>query len=282
MALIDRIHDLNRSLPGKRYYRLWVNGQALGDIDTQLLPDLDSDLFVINEKSKRIDIVFPVEARSQFEKRIEAFFARYFQAKQLNGRRGEYYAVASRFQGQVHFLLEREALSLLGLRGYGVHISGYVRKNNTIHMWIAKRAAHKTASPGKFDQIAAGGLPYHLSPMANVIKECKEEASIPEPLASQAIPVSALSYRYDLPIGLRPDVIFNYDLLLPDDFTPCINDGEVAAFELVAIDDILRCIADSTDFKFNSAAVIIDFAIRHGVITPEHPDYIELQSGLRV
>ena len=33
------------------------------------------------------------------------------------------------------------------------------------------------------DHIVAGGLPYGITHMDNVIKECEEEASIPEDLA---------------------------------------------------------------------------------------------------
>jgi len=38
--------------------------------------------------------------------------------------------------------------------------------------------------------------------------------------------------------------------------------------------------SDTTAFKFNCAAVNIDFFIRHGILHPEHPDYIEIQRGL--
>ena len=36
---------------------------------------------------------------------------------------------------------------------------------------------------GMLDHIVAGGLPHGITPMDNVIKECEEEASIPEDLA---------------------------------------------------------------------------------------------------
>jgi hypothetical protein len=35
------------------------------------------------------------------------------------------------------------------------------------------------------------------------------------------------------------------------------------------------------DFKFNCSLVVIDFLIRHGVITPADPDYFDLVTGLR-
>lgn len=280
MALIDRIHDVNRSMPQRVYYRLFANGVAVGFVDTQLLDDLDTDLFHIQTAQQRIDMQFAANEREIFEERLEAFFKDYFSRHQLTGWRDEYYSVSRSFASKRLFLLERAALSYLGITGYGVHINGYVRKADGIHMWVAKRSKNKPTSPGKLDQIAAGGQPYDIGLLENVIKECEEEASIPRALAKQAQPVSAISYRYDLAVGLRPDVIFNYDLCLPEDFVPQVNDDEVESFECYPMPELLDLITHSRQFKFNSAVVVIDFAIRHGLITAEHPDYLALQAGM--
>ena len=63
--------------------------------------------------------------------------------------------------------------------------------------------------------------------MENVVKECQEEAGIPEELAKHAKPAGAVSYAYLEDEGLKQDVLFVYDLLLPEDFVPQPNDGEV-------------------------------------------------------
>ncbi len=280
MSLLDRIHDVNRCLPNRQYYRLYANDKAIGWTDTQMLDELPSDIFVINRQQQRIDMAFAAFERQDFETKINGFFCDYFAKYQLNGWRNELYAVAESFGSETLFLLERAALSFLGITGHGVHINGYVEKDNEIFMWIGKRAKDKPTCPNKLDQIAAGGLPYNITPKENVIKECQEEASIPKHLAESAKPVSAISYYYDLPIGLRPDVIFNYDLKLPADFIPRPNDNEVDSFQLYPIAELLDIIANTQDFKFNCAVVVIDFAIRHGIITAEHPDYLALQSGM--
>lgn len=280
MALLDRIHELNRALPNRKYFRFYVNGKAVGFVDTQILPELDSELFAVDYSSHRICCHFTGDDRIIFENRIEQFFRNYFAKHQLSGWRDERYAVSQHINEAPLFLLERAALSFLGITGYGVHISGYVEKNDGLYVWVAKRARTKSTSPGKLDQMVAGGVPYGISPLENVIKECQEEASIPREIAQQAIPVSAISYAYDLPIGLRPDVMLNYDLRLPDDVMPHVNDDEVESFTLRPINDVLEQIASTQDFKFNSAAVIIDFAIRHGVITPDHHDYVALSESM--
>ena len=81
--------------------------------------------------------------------------------------------------------------------------------------------------------------------------------------------------------GLKPDVQFCYDLELPLDFTPHNTDGEIAEFMLWPMDKVAAIVRDTKEFKFNCNLVIIDFLVRHGLIAPEHPDYLEIVAGLR-
>jgi hypothetical protein len=62
--------------------------------------------------------------------------------------------------------------------------------------------------------------PHGLSPAANVVKECGEEAGIAPDLAARAVPVGAVSYEALQPAGIKRDVLFCYDLRLPLDFVP--------------------------------------------------------------
>lgn len=69
--------------------------------------------------------------------------------------------------------------------------------------------------------------PQGISCADNVIKECQEEASIPEALARKALPCGAVSCAFMMRSGLKRDVLFVYDLQLPPDFEPKPQDGEV-------------------------------------------------------
>jgi hypothetical protein len=69
--------------------------------------------------------------------------------------------------------------------------------------------------------------PHGLSCADNIIKECWEEAGIPQQLAAAAVPVGFVSYVSWSEEGLKPDVLFCYDLQLPPDFVPVPQDGEV-------------------------------------------------------
>jgi hypothetical protein len=90
-----------------------------------------------------------------------------------------------------------------------------------------------------------------------------------------------VSYRMETPEGARDDVLFVYDIDLPGDFVPRNTDGEIASFALMAADDVLERVRAAEDFKFNVNLVVIDFALRHGLVTPDDPDYLDLVTGLR-
>jgi 8-oxo-dGTP pyrophosphatase MutT (NUDIX family) len=113
-----------------------------------------------------------------------------------------------------------------------------------------------------------------------VIKEAREEAGVPVALARTAKPVGAISYCREEPGGLKPDVMFIYDLELPRDFVPCNGDGEMAEFRLLPVEEVMAITAGTTAFKFNCAVANIDFFIRHGLLAPDHPDYVDILRGM--
>lgn len=196
------------------------------------------------------------------------------------GWRDEPYAVGTGFHHEPMFEMERTAVPRFGVPAYGVHIHGYVRDGNHILMWIGKRAGDKPTYPGKLDQMVAGGQPVGIGLMENVIKEAGEEAAIPPDLAATARPVGGISYTHESGDGMKPDVMFIYDLELPRDFEPRNTDGETAEFRLLPAAEVMEITADTTDFKFNCAVANIDFFIRHGLLTPDHPDYVDITRGL--
>jgi hypothetical protein len=224
----------------------------------------------------------------------------------IKGWRDELYPVSDAFYNNPVFLVERAAVPLLGALEYGVHINGLVRRrratekssssssndggdddvSSSVHMWMARRSATKSKYPNMMDHIAAGGQPAGLSLMDNVVKECMEEAGIPEHLCRAGIrPAGALSYET---YSSRSDtvtraVLFNYDLWLPPDFVPTPVDGEVQEFVLWSLEDVWASMArDCPDpIKPNCYSVIIDFLVREGYVSPEVPGYLDVVRELR-
>lgn len=195
--------------------------------------------------------------------------------------RNETYPVRSSWSGPDYFCLDRRLVPYFGVRAYGVHLNGYVERADGIHLWIGKRSADRRVEPNKLDNLVAGGQPATLGLHENLAKECDEEAGMSVDLAGKARPVGTVSYCFETEIGLKPDTLFCYDLALPDDFAPINKDGEIADFRLMPLDDALALIKSGDSFKFNVSLVILDFAIRHGIISPDsEPDYEAILAGL--
>lgn len=198
----------------------------------------------------------------------------------LPPHRAEEFPVMAAFGGELLMRLDRAWVPAFGVTAYGVHVNGYVETPAGPELWLGVRSADSLVDPGKLDNMVAGGQPAGLSLEENVIKEAAEEASVPEALARQARPAGALSYAMEVPEGLRRDVLFVYDLRVPEDFRPTDQDGEHSSFERMPAAQALRLVGETGRFKFNVNLVIIDFAIRHGILTPDHPDYLKLIRGL--
>lgn len=199
----------------------------------------------------------------------------------ITGWRDEQYAVNAGWGRPATMTMERAAVSFFGITGYGVHINGWCQIASGLHLWVARRSASKPTDPGKLDQLVAGGQPGALGLMENVIKECAEEAGIDPTMAASARSAGTVTYALGTVNGFRPDVLFVFDLELPGNFVPENRDGEVGEFFLWPVERVAEVVRDSDAFKFNSALVVIDFLIRHGVISPEDPDYASIVAGLR-
>ncbi|CDZ98559.1 Thiamine pyrophosphokinase [Phaffia rhodozyma] len=188
------------------------------------------------------------------------------------------------------FALERAACGLFGVVTFGIHINGYVvGDDGQISLWIPRRAATKQTYPLMLDQTVAGGLTHGLDPLVCAVKECQEEASIPESLVlekGRLKPEGEVKYliRTDDGTGwIQPEFQYIFDLKLPspDVFTPTPCDGEVESFELMAVPRIIELL-HRREFKPNCALVMIDFLIRFELLTAESEENFEyIKSRLR-
>jgi 8-oxo-dGTP pyrophosphatase MutT (NUDIX family) len=279
VSLVDRIRDCARFEPG--CYRPFIVGDAsVGRIGKDVAGLLRSfaDVFEVTEDA--VTMNEGLKGADQRTKAVAGVLEALRASGHVPGWRDEAYPVGLEFSAPALLTMERAAVPLFGVKGYGVHVNGFVRDGEEIKMWVGKRSPDKPTGPGKLDQIVAGGQPTGVSLTDNVIKECEEEAGIPADLAATARPVGTVSYLTQRDEGLRDDVLFNYDLELPPGFKPKNRDGEVESFFLWPMVKVMDTLAKGDDFKFNCALVVIDFLVRRGFITPEDPDYIEIAQGV--
>jgi hypothetical protein len=279
MSLLDRIRYCRRR-DVARFRRFVVAGLPVGWIAQGLADRLRDfpDVFAVSDNTVRV-----VDGLDSFETRSRAVGDAILRLREegwFPGWRNEFFAVASSFQAPPLLQIERGAARAFGIRCYCVQLNGIIRADGEPQTWIARRSLSKPVGPGKLDQVVGGGVPVGVRLRDNLIKECAEEASIQAALARQARPVGAVAYLTQDGDICDDEVMFNYDIVLPPDFTPVNTDGEVAGFEPWPLTRVKAVLAAGDDFLFDVALSLIDFLIRHGVVGPSDPDYIEICEGL--
>jgi isopentenyldiphosphate isomerase len=281
MSFLDHIKRCNNG--DLSQFEPWFIGrQRAGFIHRDFAPTVATrpDLFLRCDGTWHLDAALDTPGRRTAA--VRAFLLELRERGQFGKLwREEAYPVARELTDPPLMAMERAAVPWFGVRASGPHMTGYVRRKDGLHIWVPRRSYTKPTFPGQLDNTVAGGQPMGIGLLENLIKECKEEAAIPEALAMQAHGVGAITYCMEAEDGLKPDVQFCYDLELPADFTPRNADGEIDEFMLWPIERVAEIVRDTREFKFNCNLVIIDFLVRHGLIAPEHPDYLEIVAGLR-
>ena len=204
----------------------------------------------------------------------------------LEGWRNELYPVYGP-DGGLLFSMERSASALFGILTYGVHMTAYTESAEGMKIWAPRRSPTKQTYPNMLDNTVAGGLSTGERPLECLIRESMEEASLPEHIARKAKAVGTMTYFHlrdkmaGGEIGLcQPECQYVYDLLLPEDVSPIPGDNEAVDFQLLSLNEVKKALADGL-FKPNCAMLLMDFFVRHGLITAEsEPKYLEIVARL--
>lgn len=213
--------------------------------------------------------------------------------KVLKGWRNEQYPVYAANK-QLLFNVERSVSPLLGIVTYGVHMTAFVRTKGSdptgMLFWIPRRSKNKQTFPSMLDNTVAGGISSGETPLETLVREAVEEASLPEELVRKRVRAAGtVTYvhvrdrRAGGETGLdQPECQYVYDLELdPEEHViPRPNDDEVESFSLWSLAEVKKALARG-EFKPNCAFVLIDFFVRHGILTAEtEPDYHEIVTRL--
>jgi len=279
MSLLDRIRYCRRR-DGTRFRRFVVAGIPVGWVAHGLADRLRGFPAVFAVSDDRVRVVDTLAGFEDRSRAVGDVILRLRDEGWFPGWRDEALAVAPSFHDRPLLRIERGAARAFGVRFHCVQLNGIVERGGDTQTWIARRSLSKPIGPGKLDQVVGGAVPFGAGLADTLIKECAEEASIPAALARRARPVGAVTYFRHEDDLCDDEVLFNYDLLLPPDFTPVNADGEVAGFESWPLARVKSALAETDDFLFDVALSLIDFLIRHGVVAPSDPDYIEVCEGL--
>lgn len=247
--------------------------------------------WTIDSTAKTVTLATPADAdpahRSKLVEQSIAEAVKQGSFEVLKGWRNEKYPVFG--PGGVFLLeMERSASCLFGIVTYGAHMTGYVEDASGIKLWVPRRAKNKQTYPGMLDNTVAGGMCTGEKPFECIVREAMEEASLPEPVVRpNVVARGCVTYTHvrDSRAGgetglLQPEVEYVYDLKLDLSVIPRPGDNEVEEFKLLSVSEAQVALARG-EFKPNCAVIMIDFFIRHGVLTAENePDYLEIVARL--
>lgn len=291
LEVVNKVDSFPYGGKGNYYTLNSHDGVAIGYLSPIIVELFTKEKeFIVDHSAKTVSID---KSMDTFEKRNQLFEQVGLKWKEIehlelkHGWRNELYTVYNP-TNTPYLLLERAFSVLLGVVTYGTHINGYVppqkSSNGKLKMWIPRRSPNKPTYPGMLDNTVAGGLGYPYGLWDTVVKECFEEAGLPEDFVkSKSKSVGVLLYMYVPSSGIervQPEVEYIYDLEFDDEttITPHPEDGEAEDFTLMDTDEILKRL-NNHEFKPNCGLVIIDFLIRHGILTPsDDTNFLQIQS----
>jgi 8-oxo-dGTP pyrophosphatase MutT (NUDIX family) len=263
-----------RSVPRRRFA---IGTRAVGSVAIEHLPllrDLPPGLDVGDEV---VQLEVPQAQRDAW---FSAANARLREAGAIAGWRDETYAVVDPQTLAPLARIERAASRFWGTLTFGAHANGFVAGDDgrRAKIWLAQRSLRKATDPGLLDNLVGGGVPAGQTPWDALLREGWEEAGLAADVMRGATPGHLLRLHRDMPHGLQNEWLYAYDLQLPPRLTPLNQDGEVAAFQLLPLDEALA-LAAAGGMAADAAVVMLDFALRHRLLGAAEHEALAAQAG---
>ena len=134
----------------------------------------------------------------------------------------------------------------------------------------------------ELDNLVGGGVPDGQSPDEALWREGWEEAGFGLDRMRSARPSGVIELLHDLPEGLQRECLHVYDLEMQPAERPVNQDGEVAEFLCLPVQEALERAAMG-EMTLDAALVTLDFGLRHGMLrTDEATDLIARVDRLKV
>jgi 8-oxo-dGTP pyrophosphatase MutT (NUDIX family) len=193
----------------------------------------------------------------------------------IRGWREEVVSVSHHYAAPELLRIERSATRHFGMMAYAAHLTGFTRRDGEPFLWIARRAADKSVDPDRLDNLVGGRVASGYTVGETIRKEAWEEAGIPAAMVANLPCASVVRVEYSVPEGLHREILFAHDLWLPEDFRPQNQDGEVARLYCLSVPETIEAIL-AGEFTLDAGAVTVDAFLRHGILAPEDPQFLDL------
>lgn len=239
-----------RRFDARAHLPFWIDAEQVGWIRSTDVPLLARwpDVFEID--SRRVVLASAFNTVHLRSAALGSVIGALAAEGRIPGWRNETYAIRNAFDAPPLAYIERAASRFFGVMTYAVHLNGVVEyadgapRTAAPQLWIARRSDTKATDPGMLDNVVAGGIGWGFGVKATIVKECWEEAGIPEEIAARATAGRTAHVLQSLPEGTQAEQIFIYDLALPADFAPRNQDGEVGEHRLARIDEVAAWIEE--------------------------------------
>jgi 8-oxo-dGTP pyrophosphatase MutT (NUDIX family) len=262
VAIAARI-AATRAFDPSRYLPFELDGEIAGYVRQDLARHLERfpDVFVTGRRVGFHQAVADPATRTGAMARVARDLAAH---GLLSPWRDETYAIVAAPGRAPSFDLERAAVRFFGFTAHSVHVNGLTDGGRA--MWIAQRSPHKAIDPGMYDNLIGGGIASGTTCEHTLRKEAWEEAGVGPELAAAAVPAARICTQRESADGLHAEIIEIYDIDLPADFVPANQDGEVAGFRRLTLQEVVAELEADAPYTVDAAAVALECLARRGVI----------------
>ncbi|CAG4891017.1 NUDIX hydrolase [Paraburkholderia saeva] len=258
-----------RRFDARAHTPFWIGEEQVGWIRTTDVPLLTRWPDVFDIDATRVALSARFDTFDLRSAALGAVIGALAAEGRIPGWRDETYAIRNAFDAPPLAYIERAASRFFGTMTYAVHLNGVVEYGDRApQLWIARRSDTKATDPGMLDNVVAGGIGWGFGIEETIVKECWEEAGIPEEIAVRALAGRTAHVLQSLPEGTQAEQVFIYDLPLPPDFAPRNQDGEVGEHRLARIDEVARWIEEGT-MTVDASLATLDCLLRRRWIDEE-------------
>ena len=265
MSLLRKFQDLNNFIYNENYYKLIFGKTQIGYVHRKIAKYIllnVKGIYLLEQK-----IYFENTSQTELKKIILKITETLSEKKKLFIPADELFSCRNTIEGKELFKVDRKLVEFLGIRGYGVHLIIYTKRNNSYKLWVPKRNKKKLASPSKFDNSVAGGVRAGEGIFGALEREAYEEAGLKKEQLNNVKLVGTLNYNWKNSVyTLRRDTLYLFDLEVDDKFKPYCLDGEVEKFQLMDWKKVLKLMQNTNSIKNNCNVVFFNFMVRHGLI----------------
>ena len=249
MSFLDHIRTCNHWEPSD-FIPFNLDGHCVGRLRLSFAEHLRCWPEVFEVTGSRVTWVYPLPGFADRNQVLQEVLAALDQDGLVTYLHGELYPVTSGDRTQALMLIDRACAPYFRVCAFGQHLNGIVRDGDRLQMWVARRAANRRVYPLHLDYLAAGGLPWGVT-----LKEPEQGVPRRSEYPRRAGGPGATGECGDiLPgLGARPqagrDVLYNLEL--PPGFEPSCTDGEVKAFYLWPVEQVMETVRETDEFKLN-------------------------------